>query len=70
MMHAATQAILVKAANAALLQNTSGNLAAHVATWFDAIKKEPGPYAPVLSVVEHELKVLGLLGSSNGGYLS
>lgn len=67
-MHAITRAILLNAARAALQQNVSGNLAAHVAAKFES--GTLGMTSNQKSVVEHELKVLGLLGSSNGGYLS
>lgn len=67
-MDAITRAILVHAAHAALQQNTSGNLAAHVQRVFPT--QTLGLTANRKSVVEHELKVLGLLGSGNGGYLT
>lgn len=67
-MHAITRAILLNAARAALQQNVSGNLAAHVQAKFEV--GTLGLVANQKSVVEHELKVLGLLGSGNGGYLS
>ncbi|UOL48355.1 hypothetical protein [Pseudomonas phage Almagne] len=66
-MHGTTKAILLKAAQAALLQNASGNLASHVPA---ALQKAKECGFPDHAVVEHELKVLGLLGSGNGGYLT
>lgn len=67
-MHTITRAILLNAARAALQQNVSGNLASHVQAKFEI--GTLGLIATQKSVVEHELKVLGLLGSGNGGYLT
>ena len=67
-MHATTKAILLKAAETALHQNVSGNLSAHVHIQFP--KQTLGMVETQRRVVEHELKVLGLLGSGNGGYLT
>ncbi|AUM59786.1 hypothetical protein [Pseudomonas phage PMBT14] len=70
-MHAITRAVLLSAANACLLQNTSGNLAAHIPKALESVNERTGPIGvTTMRVVEHELKVLGLLGSGNGGYLT
>lgn len=68
-MHTVTRHILLAAANRCLLQNTSGNLAHQVRQVLDSTRIQELPDAQS-RVVEHELKVLGLLGSGNGGYLT
>lgn len=67
-MHITTRMLILRAAEAALKQNTSGNLASHVQEMLP--NGTLGLTANQKSVVEHELKVLGLLGSGNGGYLT
>ena len=69
-MHIITRAVLLSAANAGLLQNTSGTLAAHIPKALESVSERTGPFTDItMREVKLELKILGLLGSGNGGYI-